>query len=52
MTQFCVDYKLQNMEELLFNCMSFEYLLVLIYHLGFFTSYTWDVNKQSLYDLC
>jgi hypothetical protein len=31
--------------------LSFEYLLVLIYLLGFFTSYTGDVNKKKLYDL-
>jgi hypothetical protein len=52
MKQLYVDYKLQNMEELLFDYLSFEYLLALIYLLGFFTSYTGDVNKQKLYDLC
>jgi hypothetical protein len=51
--QFYVDYKLQNMEGLFFNYLSFEYRLVLIYYiLVLFTSYTGDVNKQSLYDFC
>ena len=47
-----VDYKLQNMEGLLFNYLSFEYLLVLVYLLVCFTSYTRDVNTQSLYNFC